>query len=242
MYIYMAWIFSTQHFQLTNGAKTPTHIVFCTFLIKSYQKLVDVPWKYIQQRHLMCKLKQQRHFLSVFLAGVKKGVQFFTPLIGTPFLTPYQKKHKKLLCYFLSILSIPDPYIFRRYWPNFDCFWWEIYRAQYVSMFLLWIPITQHFELRNGVKTLTHIVLCTFLIKSNQNLVSILWKYMDHGRLECIKNSTKACYALFGVGSKRVFNSVEWRIGHPFWPLPKIHFKSITKVVFTLNASRMYIF
>ena len=49
LYMYMAWIFITQYFQLTNGAQIFTRFVICTFLIKSTEYLVNVPLKYTEQ-------------------------------------------------------------------------------------------------------------------------------------------------------------------------------------------------
>ena len=129
----MACIFTTQYLQLTNGAKTSTHIVFCRFLIKCNQNLVNFPWKYTDQRRLPCKNIITKAFFMLFWYGVKKGIWFsFNKFrtyknrwrIGHPFWPHTKSTHKKLLFCIFCILSVADPYIFRGCWPNFDCFWW----------------------------------------------------------------------------------------------------------------------
>ena len=69
------------------------------------------------------------------------------------------------------------------------------------------IFITQYFHLPNGAKTLTHIVLCTFLIKRNQ-----IWSaFPENIRAATIKMQNKSPQMLFtccfGMGSNRLSNS-----------------------------------
>ena len=73
----MACIFTTQYFQLTNGAKTLTHIVFCTFLIKSDQNLVDDPLKYTEQQRFKCQKNTQKLLTCIFGRGSKRVFDLF---------------------------------------------------------------------------------------------------------------------------------------------------------------------
>ena len=61
--IYMACIFITKYFQLTNGAKTLTHIMFCTFEIKSNDKFKD-------QRHHTKITHKKLLLLFFYILGV----------------------------------------------------------------------------------------------------------------------------------------------------------------------------
>ena len=87
-----------------------------------------------------------KSFFMLFWYGDKNGIWFsFNKFrtyknrwrIGHPFWPHTKITHKKLLWYFVCMVSVSDPYISRESWPNFDCIWWEIYRTQYVSMLLL---------------------------------------------------------------------------------------------------------
>jgi hypothetical protein len=76
MNIYMACILTTQYFQLTNIAKTSTHIVLYIFLIKSNQNVVNIPWKYTDQKWYQCTNIITKDLYELFCYGVKKGFWF----------------------------------------------------------------------------------------------------------------------------------------------------------------------
>jgi hypothetical protein len=82
----MACICITQYFQLKNGAKTSTRIVFCRFLIKSYQDLVNILQKYKDQRRLPRKKISQKLVMCYFVMGSKRVSNSSPVFISSEFI------------------------------------------------------------------------------------------------------------------------------------------------------------